>query len=72
MNPTCRRLMRDRERHVQALPLLRNRPEESAWGSWPERRERICLCLCVSRFEERCAAMHSLTLLRNAGGATGS
>ena len=79
----------------QALPLLRNRPEASAWGPWPERsssigkgmsirqkeqppmlrqadidrRERICLCPCVGRFEVRCAAMHSPTLLRNAGGA---
>jgi hypothetical protein len=38
MNPTCRRLMRYRERHAQVLPLLRNRPEGSAWGSWPERQ----------------------------------
>jgi hypothetical protein len=39
------------------------------WKADTDRRERICLCPCVCRFEVRYAAMHSPTLLRNAGGA---
>ena len=62
----------------QALPLLRNGPEGSAWAPWHERsssipihrRERICLCPCVGRCDVRYAAMHEPTLPRNAGGAT--
>src|SRR5690349_8027653 len=34
-----------------------------------DRRERICLCPCVGRFEVRYAVMHEPTLPGNAGGA---
>jgi hypothetical protein len=59
-----------------ALPLLRNGPEGSTWGLWPERSTSIWKGMSIrqtdkrSDFEVRYAAMHDPTLLRNAGGAS--